>query len=370
MKIKQILLLALIVSSCSKSIKVTVTENADIARQNETIELSWSDIKSKIADASSENIIVTDSNGTEMVSQILTLGTENPVALIFQTDVTANGKAVYNISHGKRDSAKYISKVNGRLVPERKDDFTWENNRIAYRMYGPALEATGEISNGIDVWLKRTEDMIIDKWYTKGYDYHSDSGEGLDNYKVGRTLGAGAFAPISGDSVIFGNNFISSRILDNGPIRITFELDYAPFDVNGTVVTEKRTISLDANSNMNRVTELFTGDFNTIKAASGITTRNNPNEKTETSPYYMAYTEPEESKNGITYIAVITSDTSTVIRNKNHILKPTTITSNTPYSYYTGAYWSKSGVESAEKWSATINKSAKKYANPLEVVTE
>jgi len=42
----------------------------------------------------------------------------------------------------------------GRLVPERKDDFTWENNRSAFRLYGPALKATGEISNGMDFWAE------------------------------------------------------------------------------------------------------------------------------------------------------------------------------------------------------------------------
>jgi hypothetical protein len=43
--------------------------------------------------------------------------------------------------------------VLGRAVPERKDDFAWENKIVAYRIYGPALEATGEISSGIDVWF-------------------------------------------------------------------------------------------------------------------------------------------------------------------------------------------------------------------------
>ena len=47
--------------------------------------------------------------------------------------------------------AQESAKVFGRHVPERKDDFAWENDRIAFRMYGPALEADGEISSGIDV---------------------------------------------------------------------------------------------------------------------------------------------------------------------------------------------------------------------------
>lgn len=32
------------------------------------------------------------------------------------------------------------SKVYGRFVPERYDDFAWENDKIAFRMYGKSLE--------------------------------------------------------------------------------------------------------------------------------------------------------------------------------------------------------------------------------------
>ena len=28
--------------------------------------------------------------------------------------------------------------ARGRFVPERRDDFAWENDRIAFRVYGPA----------------------------------------------------------------------------------------------------------------------------------------------------------------------------------------------------------------------------------------
>jgi Domain of unknown function (DUF4861) len=81
--------------------------------------------------------------------------------------------------------------VFGRTVPERKDDFAWENDKVAYRVYGPALQATGEISSGIDVWSKRVSDLIINDWYAKdaagqrtknpAITYHKDSGQGLDS---------------------------------------------------------------------------------------------------------------------------------------------------------------------------------------------
>ena len=68
-----------------------------------------------------------------------------------------NGKNEYRITVGK--PAHVDPMTYGRFVPERKDDFTWENNRSAFRVYGPALEATGEISNGMD--LSKTHNHML-----------------------------------------------------------------------------------------------------------------------------------------------------------------------------------------------------------------
>ena len=47
-----------------------------------------------------------------------------------------------------------------RPVPERLDDFAWENDLTAHRIYGPAVarpapEGEGLVSSGTDVWSKR-----------------------------------------------------------------------------------------------------------------------------------------------------------------------------------------------------------------------
>ena len=79
-----------------------------------------------------------------------------------------------------------------RYVPERIDDFAWENDKIAFRAYGPKARKGAE-NSGIDCWLKRVEYPIIDKWYgqmnTKTY--HKDWGEGHDPYHVGSSAGCG-----------------------------------------------------------------------------------------------------------------------------------------------------------------------------------
>ena len=35
----------------------------------------------------------------------------------------------------------------GRFVPEREDDFAWENDKVAFRVYGPNSKGVGPLSS-------------------------------------------------------------------------------------------------------------------------------------------------------------------------------------------------------------------------------
>ncbi len=118
------------------------------------------------------------------------------------------------------------------------DDFVWENDRVAFRAYGPALVAKDGPSTGFDAWYKRTSKLVVDEWYADELGgikkYHDDHGEGMDDYSVGPTLGLGAPAAYV-DGVIWKNkNFASYEVLENGPLRTTFRLIYDDLDVDGT----------------------------------------------------------------------------------------------------------------------------------------
>lgn len=62
------------------------------------------------------------------------------------------------------------------FVPERKDDFAFENDKVAFRIYGPALKDSKE-NSGIACWLKRVDSPIIDKWYRGATEGKSYSGK-------------------------------------------------------------------------------------------------------------------------------------------------------------------------------------------------
>ena len=72
-------------------------------------------------------------------------------------------------------------KVMARFVPERSDDFVWENNYVCYRAYGEALEGN-PTSPGFDIWVKTPGALVADERYRmeleEGLSYHIDHGNG------------------------------------------------------------------------------------------------------------------------------------------------------------------------------------------------
>ena len=56
------------------------------------------------------------------------------------------------------------ARVMARAVPERADDFVFENNLIAGRFYGEALEGN-PTSPGLDIWVKMPGKLVADNFY-------------------------------------------------------------------------------------------------------------------------------------------------------------------------------------------------------------
>jgi hypothetical protein len=149
-------------------------------------------------------------------------------------------------------------KAYSKFVPEREDDFAWENDKVAFRVYGPSSRSPGAIS-GVDCWLKRVDYSIIDKWYkahTEGISYHTDWGEGHDPYHVGATRGCGGTAIwIKGNPYPAGS-FTAWRIIENEGTRTAFELDYVWNTALGKV-QETKSISLTMGSQLFQVNSKF-----------------------------------------------------------------------------------------------------------------
>jgi unsaturated rhamnogalacturonyl hydrolase len=149
-----------------------------------------------------------------------------------------------------------------RLVPERKDDLAWENDKVAFRVYGPALRS-GPEDSGIDVWCKRVARPVIDRWYSndlkRGMSYHKNHGEGLDAYKVGDARGCGGLGLWIDDKLVISDTYLSAEIIWTGPEVAEFHTVYQyPVKVEDKPVFEYRVTRLRLGERLCDITSTFT----------------------------------------------------------------------------------------------------------------
>src|SRR5207245_4059916 len=84
--------------------------------------------------------------------------------------------------------------------------------------------------------------LVINDWYMVD-DYHHDHGEGADLYSAGNSRGCGGNGVWVNGKLYPSANFIHSRTLANGPIRVMFELEYPEWDAGGVRVSEVKRIT-------------------------------------------------------------------------------------------------------------------------------
>lgn len=142
-----------------------------------------------------------------------------------------------------------------RYVPERADDFAWENDKVAFRAYGPKLRQ-GKENSGIDCWLKRVDYLIIDKWYRIGK-YHQDSGEGHDPYHVGSSAGCGGTGIWLDGQREPLETYTKHELIECTPARSSFKLTYER-DIGGVVYGEEKTITIEMGKRLFDVHSVFT----------------------------------------------------------------------------------------------------------------
>jgi len=340
------------IKNVSESLIISVSNPSRIDKKSETIEIDWQSLQ-KLQSLNPKEIMIKElATGQEIPSQILYRGAKTPQAIIFQTDIRQSETLKFIIVKGI--SATYKAKVYGRQVSERFDDFAWENDKVAFRMYGEALETQKGMAKGIDFWAKRTQNLVINKWYKSG-DYHNDNGEGADAYHVGMTLGAGNAEPFFNNEIIYPINYNEYKILDQGPIRFSFQLMYKPFMVNGENVVETKTISLDAGSQLNKIVNQYKS-VKDLTIAIGITKhKDNGIKKVDKDNRILAYWDKADGTldNGMMGVGVIypLNNIKEFKETKEHLLMLAPLNSKNEITYYQGGSWNKSGnFPSEQDW--------------------
>jgi hypothetical protein len=349
---------------------IGISNHLALARPHESIEVDWSELHARLPDISPDKVTVRDEHGLELACQPLDdNGDGQPDRLLFQADFASNAARRFEIVKSA-PAQKQPARTFGRFVPERADDFAWENDRIAFRMYGPAPEKlTPPSSSGVDVWCKRTRALIVNAWYKSG-DYHRDHGEGADFYSVGTGRGCGGVGIWQDGKLAVSRNFRRSRVVATGPIRVEFELDFEAWAVTGGTVTETKRISLDAGENLCRFSSTFTSEQTNLLVAIGLA-------KHDAKSGHVQFNQAEgwasvwgklSSGHLGTGVVLPAAQVREVRQDAGHAYVLTLLAAKEKLVYYAGAGWDLSGDFSDEAaWERALRQRAQRIAAPLRV---
>ncbi len=384
---------------------VQVTNPANFRRDCETVEIHVK--QSSSPDAleslchSGKPMAVMDGLSSRILDSQVYSPSPDEKELLFQVDLAPGETRTYDILDASTLAAAPppIVKTFARYVPERYDDFAWESDRIAHRMYGLALiPAEGTISSGPDVWIKKHRQLIVDVMYKTGH-YHHDNGEFMDDYRVGNSRGCGGIGVWDGKKLFVSSNYRTWKLITTGPIRSEFELTYDAWDAgNGTRVSETKRISIDANSWFSKAQSCFTSTQWPLTIAVGLAERACGTNGVEMisedkSEGWMSYWQPEDKPKGRIGTAIVLPQDSVLeftndkpglpdskiraevpqpthegappIRN---LLAITTVGADKPLEYYFGACWDRSGdFTNAAQWTAEVRRFAERRDEPLRV---
>lgn len=388
----------------SRTVTVTVTNPLAMERSNEMVEVSMETVTDRLGLADTAQIVVLNADGQQVPYQITYDG-----KVIFPAAIAAGGTATYTIQTGTPEA--FDVKACGRCYPERMDDMAWENDLVAFRAYGPALQAKGERGFGYDLFTKyNTTEPMLEAMYAKELNketlakiselkktdpkaaaelsrersYHIDHGYGMDCYAVGPTLGAGVAALMVNDTIIYPWCYKNQEILDNGPLRFTVKLEFTPLTVKGdSTVVETRLITLDAGSHLNKTAVSYSNLKETLPIVAGIVLHEPDGAVVaDAANGYITYVDPTTGPdNGKIFmgaaVPAVVKDAKTVLfsekekkeRNNadGHVLAVSDYEPGSEYVYYWGFAWDKADIKTADAWNRYMADFAQKVRNPLTV---
>ena len=383
MKLLNIIALCLLATSAgAQNVKIIVNNDEKVQRQ-EVVEVCAKQLYQKMGISYGSPVIVKNALGQQVGYQLT-----HDSLLLVDASVRPCGTTEFSVEKGTPRQPKIY--VTGRQYPERVDDIAWENDRTAYRIYGPALQRNKERAFGVDVWVKNTPDLEVEKRYVtelsnhsaiealkkegktqealdmeEATTYHFDHGYGLDCYKVGPTLGGGAPALMDNGELVLPYCYRDFQILDKGPLRFTVRVDYNPTSIGKDKnIVEHRIISLDKGSNFNRCTVWYDGLSEKRDLAAGIVVHPEDTETMHLASNMALYADPTDNPTkqnfqifvgllfpeGIDYTRYLYTEQDRQNGNAGHVIGVKSYTPGTRFTYYFGSAWSKNDVRTMDEW--------------------
>lgn len=375
---------------------ITVTHDLAIARPAETITIPWAQVNEALPGARLQQIAVKDATGQVLPYQVTNIAPQakDPTGagvaygeLIFQHDFAVGEQsATFTVECIEGVAPVFPAKVFARYIPERLDDFAWENDKVAHRTYGPALAAAREpgsskevlVSSGLDVWSKRVAYPIVDRWYNKGHDhYHHDEGEGMDMYGVGTTRGCGGTGIWDGEQLYVSRNYKTWKVIANGPIRAIFELGYETWSAGGITVSEVKRFTVDAGSNFDLIESTFTAEVGPKEFTVAIGLNKNSGDKGQDSVATvnrnatagsLSQWEVQNTNGSLGEGIVVPANFQGFAEDSSNQLVLARAVSGQPLRYYVGAGWSQAGeFTTREAWENCVAAMAARVRSPVHV---
>ncbi len=351
----------------------TVTNELALARPSETVVLDAREVVKALAIDDVRRVHVTDAaSGKELLTQAIDLNGDGTFEqLLFQLDLAPRETRRLSLAAGERRAPKREDfKAYGRFVRERYDDFAWENELVAHRMYGKALEtwqAEPLTSSTVDVWCKRTRRLVVNDWYMVD-DYHRDTGEGADFYSAGRSRGCGGTGIWLGGKLWTSRNFVQSRVIASGPIRVVFDLVYEPWDVGGQQVAEVKRVTLDAGQRLNRFeSEYKTSGTAARTYAAGLRKVKDAAVRVDKDAGLVRSWESLPNGSGRLGLGIILEDPASLLEVRDDELNHLVV-AKAPAAYYAGSAWDRGGdIADVAAWDAYLNEWAQRLRSPLKV---
>ena len=250
------MLIAIVLFSCEKEAKFTVTNSMNIDRTDEVLILTKEQLAQKVKLKEGLLPVFEVEEDRKLPSQCDDLdGDGNWDEVVFIIDLSANETKQIEVDFvPKEQYPEFEKRTNLRLAIKQEDgtykevdnyralpckdgfeiiaqaeSVSWENDKIAFRNYF-------DCRNVKDLFGKLNPELILDKLSTPEMgSYHNLNDWGMDVLHCGSSLGSGGLAILKNDSLfrLGSTEVYEFQKIVEGPVRSLFELRYSGWDVNG-----------------------------------------------------------------------------------------------------------------------------------------
>jgi len=156
-------------------------------------------------------------------------------------------------------------------------------------------------------------------------------------------------------------------VLDNGPLRFTARLDFAPRALGAdSAVVEHRVISLDKGSYLNRQQTWFDGLGTSRLICAGMPVREGG--ETTGGPAYVAVSDLTQGPdNGKALLGVVMPGSEDAAFIQNHYTVVKEMAPADTLTHYWGFAWDREDFGTLDSWGAHLGEVSRAIANPVEV---